>query len=392
MSHLKPGHRPNLILLLTIFGLIILGSIMISSASVVLSLKNAQTPNFYFKEHLVSLLIGVPFFLFAFRVDYSFWKKVAPLMILGSLMLMIAVFIPGVGFDYGMGAKRWVHLGPLNFAPAELFKLSLVIYLAAWFEKKGAEVKNFFSSTVPFVLILVVAAGLIMAQPDLGTMLIVAATSGAIYFVAGANLAHVGMMLIGGMASVMALILTSKYRTQRLMIYLNPSLDTSGKSYQINQATLAIGSGGLFGLGFGHSRQKFNYLPEAASDSIFAITAEELGFFRSSLIVVAFVMIAVQGYKVAQKAPDVFSRLLATGITTWIVIQGLLNIAAMLSIIPLTGIPLPFISMGSTSTVVLMLASGILLNISKHTEGESRESRSLRRRNWWAYFTGYSRH
>jgi cell division protein FtsW len=334
--------------------------------------------------------MGLPLFFFGYRVDYSFWKKVAPLMILGAIILMVAVFIPGLGFSHG-GARRWIDLGFINFAPAEIFKLSLIVYLAAWFDKKGGDIKGFFSSTLPFFFILLLSAGLIMAQPDLGTMMVVAFTSGAIYFVAGANFFHVLLMGGGGIAAVMTLILTSNYRTQRLMIFLNPGNDTGGHGYQINQALLAIGSGGLFGLGFGHSRQKFNYLPEAASDSIFAITAEELGFFRTSFVVLLFLVIAYQGYKVSQKAPDVFSRLLAIGITTWIAVQGLLNISAMLSIIPLTGIPLPFISMGSTSTVVLMLASGILLNISRHTEGENRESRSLRGRNWWTYITGYSR-
>jgi cell division protein FtsW len=386
----RASHRPNYILLLTIVGLIVLGSVLISSASVVLSLQHAETPNYYFIQHLVALCLGIPLFLFGFKVDYSFWKRLAPLIMLGSIILMVAVFIPGLGMEHG-GARRWLNLGFINFAPAEIFKLALIIYLAAWFDKRGGQIKKFFSATLPFLSVIIFSGFLIMMQPDLGTMMVVALTTGAIYFVAGANLFHVAIMAGGGIAAVMAMILGSHYRTQRLMIFLNPSSDTSGQGYQINQALLAIGSGGLFGLGFGHSRQKFNYLPEAASDSIFAITAEELGFLRSSLIVIAFLVIAYQGYRVAQKAPDVFSRLLAVGITTWIVVQGLLNISAMMSIIPLTGIPLPFISMGSTSTVILMLASGILLNISKHTEGENRESRSLRRRNWWSYFTGYSR-
>jgi cell division protein FtsW len=194
-----------------------------------------------------------------------------------------------------------------------------------------------------------------------------------------------------GIAGVAGLILTSSYRMSRLMIFLNPGSDPSGKGYQINQALLAIGTGGLFGLGFGQSRQKFNYLPEAATDSIFAVTAEELGMLGAVFLLVAYIVFAIQGYRVAEKAPDNFARLTAMGITSWVVVQALINISAMTSIIPLTGVPLPFISYGSSSTWMLMLASGILLNISKHTQGETRESRSLRRRNWWSYFTGFSR-
>jgi cell division protein FtsW len=209
------------------------------------------------------------------------------------------------------------------------------------------------------------------------------------YLVAGASMSHIWALAVAGVATVFALIKFEPYRMARFTIFLNPSADQSGAGYQINQALLAIGTGGLAGLGFGQSRQKFNYLPEAATDSIFAVTAEELGFFRSGLLVVAFLIIAYNGYKVAEKAPDRFSRLLAVGITTWICFQALLNIAAMLSLVPLTGVPLPFISMGLSSTIMLLLASGILINISRFTTGETRESRSNRRRNWWAYLTGF---
>jgi cell division protein FtsW len=230
-----------------------------------------------------------------------------------------------------------------------------------------------------------------MLQPDTGTFFIVAATAGLMYFVAGANMSHVFILLGLAATGFIFLIKTASYRMERFMIFLNPTSDTGGAGYQINQALLAIGTGGLFGLGFGHSRQKFNYLPEAASDSIFAITAEELGFARSSIIIVLFILVAIQGYKVAQKAPDAFSRLVATGITSWIVVQATINIFGLMSLMPLTGVPLPFLSMGSSSTLVLMLASGILLNISKHTEGENRESRLRGRGNWWAHLTGSGR-
>jgi len=264
--------------------------------------------------------------------------------------------------------------------------------LAAWFEKKGSHVKNLWKTTVPFWCVLILSVGLIIMQPDMGTMMVIASVASVMYFVAGASLSHIMAMVAMGIAGIIALIKFEPYRMARFTIFLNPTADQSGAGYQINQALLAIGTGGIFGLGFGQSRQKFNYLPEASTDSIFAVTAEELGFFRCTLIIALYIFVAIQGYKVAQKAPDAFSRLLAVGITTWIVVQSFINISAMMSLIPLTGVPLPFISYGSSSTLMLMFASGILLNISRHTQGETRENRSFRRRNWWSYLTNAGSH
>lgn len=385
-------HRPNFALLIGILVLVIVGSILISSASVVMSKQISGDAGYYFKQHIVSLLLGFALMLFAYKVDYNFWKKLSPLAITTAVIMMILVFVPGIGAAHGTFANRWINIGPLNFAPTEVFKFSLIIYLAAWFEKKGSEIKSFAYSAVPFLFIMAVSAALIIAQPDMGTLMVVALVAGVMYFVAGASVSHILGMIILGASGIVYLIVTAPYRMKRFMIFLDPSADQSGAGYQINQALLAIGTGGLFGVGYGQSRQKFNYLPEAASDSIFAVASEELGFIGATLIVLTFLVIAYQGYKVAEKAPDGFSRLVAAGITSWIVIQAMINIGALLSIIPLTGIPLPFISLGSSSTVMLMLASGILLNISTHTQGENRESRSLRRRHWWTYFTGASRY
>jgi cell division protein FtsW len=383
-------HRPNLGLFVGIAALLLIGTALMSSASVVLSQQVTGDPNYYFREHLIALFIGIPVALLGYKLDYKYLRKAAPFLILVSLILLALVFVPGIGMTHG-GARRWLTW-PITFAPTEIYKLSLVIYLAAWFEKRQGEVKSLIFSTVPFLIILGVTAGLIMLQPDTGTFVTVAGISAAMYVVAGAAISHI--VGLGGLAiaGFIFLLKTAPYRMQRFMIFMNPGSDAGGAGYQINQALLAIGTGGLFGLGFGHSRQKFNYLPEASTDSIFAIAAEELGFFLTAAIFLLYIFVAVQGYKVAQKAPDAFSRLVATGITSWIIIQALINIFAMMSLIPLTGVPLPFLSQGSTSTLVLMLASGILLNISKHTEGENRESRLRRRGDWWSYFTGSSRH
>jgi cell division protein FtsW len=207
-----------------------------------------------------------------------------------------------------------------------------------------------------------------MSQPDLGTMSVILFSSVAVFFIAGAELTH---MVIGAGALLTAftiLIKTSYYRQQRLLVFLNPSVDSQGAAYHINQALLAVGAGGLWGLGFGQSRQKYLYLPEAHTDSIFAIIAEELGFIRSGLVIAGFLFLAYLGYKIAKNAPDRFSRLLAIGITTWIVVQAFINIGAMINVLPLTGVPLPFISYGGSSLIILLAAVGVMLNISKNRE------------------------
>lgn len=380
--------RPNILLLLAILILIAVGTVLISSASVVQSQQVTGDPNFYLREHIYALIGGVALMIFGYIVDYRFWRRVAPILILVSIVLLILVFVPGIGFEHG-GAKRWIQW-PFFFSPTEIYKLAIIIYLAAWFEKRRAHLKSFLYSTLPFIIILLATGALILAQPDMDTFMIIAAVTGAMYFVAGASISHIMLMGGLGIAGIVVLIKTAAYRMDRFMVFLNPTADRGGDGYQINQALMAIGTGGLFGLGLGQSRQKFNYLPEAATDSIFAIAAEELGFLRVMLIFLLYFIIAREGFKVAKNAPDVFSRLLAVGITCWITIQAVFNIFANLALVPLAGITLPFISKGSTATLVLMLASGILLNISKHTEGETRENRLHRRRNWWAHLTGFS--
>jgi cell division protein FtsW len=382
--------KPNLVLFSLIVILIIVGTVLISSASAVMGKQLANDPGFYFKKHLVSLALGAAAMYASYRIDYSFWRKIAPYGIVLGIFLMLLVFIPALNMEHG-GASRWIHLGFISFAPTEIFKITLVIYLAAWLEKRAEKMKSFSASTLPFILVMAISGIIVYLQPDMGTLMVITMTAGIMYFVAGANLSHIVAMFSAGVLLVIAMVKAAPYRMARFMIFLNPESDTSNKGYQINQALLAIGTGGFGGLGFGQSRQKFNYLPEASSDSIFAVASEELGFIRIVPIIILYALLGIVGFKVSQKAPDAFSKMLAIGITSWIIVQATVNICANLSLIPLTGVPLPFLSSGSTSTVSLMFASGILLNISRHAQGENRESRSLRRRNWWSYITSFGR-
>ncbi|MFA6493366.1 MAG: putative lipid II flippase FtsW [Patescibacteria group bacterium] len=362
----KRASKPDLAIALIVFLLCLFGLVMISSASIVTSQERFGSNYYYVTHQLVSLVIGLICMVAAYFIDYRFWKKISLIMFLATLVLLIGVFMPVIGRNFG-GAHRWIGIGGMIFQPSEIVKLTFIIYLASWLEKKGEKIGNFSAGFVPFAFLMLVLGFLIMSQPDLGTLSVIIGTAVATFFVAGAKGSHLAIGGVSILVLVGILIKIEPYRLQRFLVFLNPSDQTLGAAYHINQALIAVGSGGLWGLGFGQSKQKYLYLPQAYSDSIFAIASEELGFLRVGLVVLAFIFLGMRGYKIARNAPDSFARLLATGITTWIIIQAFINIAAMLSLIPLTGVPLPFISYGGSSLIVTLIAVGILLNISKYS-------------------------
>lgn len=390
MTIKKTGHHPDYLLFLGVLGLSLFGIIMISSASVVMSYLATGKSTYYLYHQLGSLGIGLVGFFIAYKINYNFWRKIAPIFILINIILLVAVFLPGIGFGYG-GARRWIKIGVFTFQPTEAIKLSLIFYLAAWFEKKGEHLKSVLYGIIPFIIVIGLISGLIIAQPDLGTMFLVVSIAGTMFLVAGAELSHIFVLGGAGITTIIALIKAAPYRMARFTIFLNPGAESKGMGYHINQALLAIGSGGLLGLGFGQSRQKYNYLPEAATDSIFAIIAEELGLIRSLLLISVFVFIIYRGIKIAKNAPCIFSRLVALGITTWIAFQVAINLASMLSLVPMTGVTLPFVSYGGSSLILLLFATGILMNISKYTQEVGSAYSNRRRWNWRAYFPGLSR-
>ncbi len=360
-------HKPDYVFLGLIGAIIVFGLVMLSSASSVLAYEKFQDNYWYFKHQIVfGLLPGIAAFLIMARIDYRKWKKYAFPLLIVSIFLLLTVFIPGLGASYGR-ARNWVNIFGMSMQPAEIVKLTFLLYLAAWFEKRERDkIKDVSSGLIPFTVVLGVIILLMALQPDIGTMVIIILLSLAVYFSAGAPLVHLSWISILGMGLLFLLVKIAPYRAARLTIFLHPELDPQGIGYHINQAMLAVGSGGLFGLGFGHSRQKFQYLPEVAGDSIFAIIAEELGFIFSVILLVLFIFLAIRGLKIAQRAPDGFGRLVAVGITSWFFFQAIINIGAMLGIFPLTGIPLPFISYGGTAMTVGLAAVGILTNISKN--------------------------
>lgn len=363
--------KPDLVFAMIVFLLCLFGVVMISSASVVTSQERFGTNYYYATHQLVSLVVGLVMMVGAYFIDYRFWKKISLTMFLATLVLLIAVFLPGIGKEFG-GAHRWIGIGSSVFQPSEIVKLTFIIYLASWLEKKGDQVSHFSAGFIPFAFLMLILGFLIMSQPDLGTLSVILGTAVAVFFVAGAHWRHLTIGGVSLLVLIAILIKIEPYRLQRFLVFLNPSNQSLGAAYHINQALIAVGSGGLWGLGFGQSKQKYLYLPQAYSDSIFAIIAEELGFIRVSLIIAVFVFLGLRGRRIIQNAPDTFSRLLATGIITWIILQAFINIAAMLSLIPLTGVPLPFISYGGSSLIVTLIAVGILLNISKYSNKTAR--------------------
>ncbi len=353
-----------LILTLSIFGLM-----MISSAGVFYGATRFNDPNYFLKHQFLFGFIPGIFVLYVFsKIDYHFWKKISVPMFIISLVCLVLVFIPGIGSN-AYGASRWINLGPVSFQPSEMVKLFIIIYLAAWLEGRGKEkIKDVYEGVLPFIGILAIAGFLIIKQPDTGTLGAIILIAMSMFFVSGASISHIFIMFVMGIFGLFGLIMIAPYRMNRFLVFLNPEHDPQGVGYQINQALLAIGSGGILGLGLGHSRQKFNYLPEPVGDSIFAIIGEELGLVGAVAIILLFIFFALRVVRIAKSAPDNFGKMIAIGLVSWVVFQAFINIAAITAIMPLTGIPLPFISYGGTSFIFLMAGMGILLNISKQSK------------------------
>ncbi len=377
------AHRPDYPFFLLVAALALFGLLMILSAGQVQSYQVKGNGYYYFLQQAGALGVGLLGFYVAQRVRYDWWRKLALPLLVAAIALLALVFVPGIGFSYG-GATRWVNTGLFPLQASEVAKLALVVYLAAWLATKGEGIRDFRRGVLPFFGVTGLLALLVMLEPDMGTTSIILVTGLVMFYTAGAALRHIGTLFGAALGAMALLIAVAPYRINRLLTFLDPSKDALGTGYHVQQALVAIGSGGLLGLGFNNSIQKHFFLPEPMNDSIFAIIGEELGFITAALVIAAFAYLAVRGFRIARLAPDAFSRLLVTGIITWVTWQALVNIAAMLSLVPLTGVPLPFISYGGSSLVVLMVAMGIVYNISKyplkhHEEGARASTRRRRR-------------
>jgi cell division protein FtsW len=363
----KTKQKVDRLLLGLLAALLVIGLVMLWSASTVESKQNFGNTSYYFTHQLLyGVGIGLVAMYILSLIDYHIWKKFIPFAIAGTLALLVLIKVPGLGFTAN-GATRWLSLGPFFFQPSELAKIALIMYLAGWMSERGHH-KNFWQSVFPPVMIIGLYCILILWQPDLGTMLSLVMTAAIMMFVGGIHLRYFAWLSLGGIVVLLGLIKLEPYRVQRITAFLNRSVDPLGIGYQINQALLAIGSGGWFGYGYGHSRQKYSYLPEAINDSIFAVMAEELGFIRVLLILLLFGWFILRGVQISLRAPDLFGKMMAIGIIGSIGSAMIVNISAITGLLPLTGIPLPFFSYGSTAMIVTLASCGILLNISRQAQ------------------------
>ena len=345
--------------------LLVAGIAIVSSASIVVSEKNFGTPYYYVFRHGIYALVGLGVLSLCQAIPYKLWKKIS-LPFLGiSLLAVAAVFIPELGLKLG-GATRWLKIGPISVQPSEILKLSLILYLASWLDKKKGQSKSFATAFVPFLAIMGVVGMLLVYQSDIGTLLVTAGGAVILYFLGGGRFPQLAAFGLLGAAALTAVVQVAPYRLNRFLVFLKPDLDPQGIGYHISQALIAIGSGGFWGRGFGQSIQKFNYLPEPFGDSVFAVIVEEFGFFGGLVLGSLFFFFLLRAITIARRAPDFFGKLLVAGMASIIVLQAFIHMAAISGLLPLTGVPLPFISYGGTSLVVTLAMVGIMLNVSKH--------------------------
>jgi cell division protein FtsW len=368
------GH-PAVLLCVALGSLLLLGLIMILSASSVASFATYGSSFMFFKRQLVWAIVGVGAFVFFARTDYRRLSGSGYLLFAASCALLVAVLIPGVGIVAG-GSARWLGWGPLSFQPSELAKLALILFAADVFSRKDEKSLEEFSHTVlPMLPALGAIALLVMKQPDMGTTLVLGAVGLSMLFVAGAPLRF--LLPIGLIGSTVATFgaLIAPYRRARLLAFMDPWADPLYTGYQTIQSLIALGSGGWFGVGLGASRQKWMYIPNAHTDFIYAILGEEMGLLGTLVVLGLFAFLAFLGIKIARRAPDRFGMLVASGVTVWICFQALVNIGAVTAALPITGVPLPFVSFGGTSLVISLVAMGILTNIAlngKQPRGQKR--------------------
>ncbi len=364
----KRRDAPDYVLLLATLAILAIGVVMVFSSSSITAGAQFGSPYHFLVRQTVWSVLGLSAMAFCLRFDYWHWKTLAPWILGATFMLLIAVLVPGVGRSVN-GSRRWLGVGSLTFQPSELAKLTIVLYLAAWLSDRGPGIRRFLRGAGPALVLLGVVAGLILAEPDLGTAASLAATGAVLLYLAGVPFGQLAGLALGSLPALAGAIFTSTYRRERFLAFLNPQANPQGSGYHIIQGLYALGSGGLFGVGLGLSRQKYFYLPEQYTDFIFAVLGEELGLIGGLVVLGLFGLLFWRGFRVAAKAPDNFGLLLAAGLTTMLAIQTVINIGVVTAIFPVTGIPLPLVSFGGSSLVFTLASVGVLGNISRYARG-----------------------
>lgn len=359
-------HSIDRTLLLLTALLLIAGFFIFASASLgLLARQGASFSSVAVNQIVFGILGGTVALFITSLIHYRFWRQYAFYIFVLAFLLTTLVFVPHIGFAHG-GARRWIEIGSFTFQPSEALKIAFVIYIATWLSGMKHHLSSFLRGTVPFIGIVSIVGILMLLQPDTDTFLIMAGSAFAMFITAGGRFRDVVLMIIAGVLVIVFLAMTRPYIRNRIETFVNPSFDQRGTGYQVHQSLIAIGSGGMLGRGFGQSIQKFEYLPEPIGDSIFAVYGEEFGFIGSIVLIMLFIAFTLRAYRVATHAPDLFSMLVVIGFATVIFGQAFLNIGAMLAIMPLSGIPLPFISHGGTALLFLLASVGIMLNVSKY--------------------------
>ncbi|OGG53451.1 hypothetical protein A3C20_04325 [Candidatus Kaiserbacteria bacterium RIFCSPHIGHO2_02_FULL_55_25] len=352
-------------LALLILVLLVGGCMIFASAAFGLLARGATNMSSVVFSHLVlGVGLGAIALMTGAAVDYHRWRRFAPYIYALAIIATLAVFIPQIGFGHG-GARRWILLAGFSFQPSELLKIASILLAASYFAAIKTKVSSFMYGFGGFAALLALPALALVLQPDIGTLGIICISVLAIFFAAGASWKQIGAVICVGVVALALVAYKKDYVRERLVTFIYPSQGQHDQSYQIKQSLIAVGSGGVFGRGFGQGIQKFTYLPEPMGDSIFAVAAEELGFVGSVFIVALFLAFALRGYSIAARAPDLFGSLLAVGISTYLVIEAFINIASMLGVAPVTGIPLTFISQGGSAMLASLGSAGLLLSISR---------------------------
>ncbi len=380
-SRLQPRYPFDQVLGITILGLAIFGLIIISSASVYESYQvyvqkgvdcgvlDANCNDFYFWRQVRNILVAIPFGLIAAAIPYLLWRKAALGIFVGSIFLLIALFLPGLSTGWGT-SQSWLTIPILSsIQPVEIAKLGLIFYLARWMEGRRESIGTIENGFIPFAVILGSVAFLLILQPDFGSVLVMTLIATAIYYAAGARVKHivVGGIIAASLAVLVVNIGGMDYVKDRFAAFLDPSIDPEGIGFQVKQSLIAVGKGGFFGEGLEGATQRFGYLPEVQSDAIYAATAEAFGFFGSVILTALFLLIAYRGLRIAEAAPDRFGQLAAVGLSAALMGQAFVHIGVNIALVPYTGITLPFVSYGGSSLVTSFVIAGILLNISKYS-------------------------
>ena len=358
--------------LFSVIILTIVGFIVFYSASLGILAKNSEKySSITFSQAILGLLLGSVAMFLTSRMDFKTWRKYAFWILVAGIILNILVLFPEIGVKHN-GARRWIYLGPLSFQTSEILKLGFIIYFAALAAKMKERMSTFKLGLLPLLALLGISGLLLLGQPDTDTFLMLVASGVAIFLVSGGKWKHIFILLLIGIVGLTFLAFTRPYVMSRINTFLHPGEESYGSGYQIQQSLIAIGSGGVFGRGFGQSVQKFDFLPEPMGDSIFAVQAEEFGFVGASALILLFVFFLSRGLKIASNTVDPFGRLLVVGLVIMITAQAFVNIGAMLNVLPLSGITLPFVSHGGTSLFITLLEAGIILSVSKSSNKQAK--------------------